>query len=342
MYNRSDQNSQEELYPMNFNPRQSQLLWWLLPVSLLLHFLLLQLLPHLSSLRPPPEEPVYVEVRPPQPAPKLSRELDVPPRPEPEKPRETPAKRLGPQDQVVEKEMAPKGEDTEDVRAPAQPAPPAPPQPAASATQQSKPQPEPQQKRAIEPPKEQPDSQQKEKPAAREETVRVEKPAPKPAPKAVEPPRPAEEAEKLPDISSLLKLPQQTASRVATQQRRKYREEIVEGDAVWLDMERDILISFFQRFRDAIYNVWNYPRPAAERGQEGTSLLRVTVRRDGSVEDVSVVESSGSPLLDDEAVSAVWKGGPYGPLPRAYDGETLTIFAHFQYRLGRTFMFGSS
>lgn len=320
---------------MNFNPRQSQLLWWLLPVSLLLHFLLLQLLPHLSSLSPAPEEPVYVEVRPPQPAPKLSRELDVPPRPEPEKPRETPAKRLGPQDQIVEKETAPQGEDTEDV--PAQAAPPAPPQPTTPAEPQPKQQPAAQPKQPAEPRKEQPATPEKERPA---ETVRVEKPAPAPQPS--EPPRPTEEAENLPDIGSLLKLPQQTASRLQTQQRTKYREEIEEGDAVWLDMERDILISFFQRFRDAIYNVWNYPRPAAERGQEGTSLLRVTVRRDGSVEDVRVVESSGSPLLDDEAVSAVWKGGPYGPLPRAYKGETLTIFAHFQYRLGRTFVFGSS
>ena len=106
-------------------------------------------------------------------------------------------------------------------------------------------------------------------------------------------------------------------------------------------MERDILTSFFRRFRDNIYNVWNYPRPAAERGLEGTTLLRVTVRRDGTVEDVRVVETSGSPLLDEEAAAAVWKGGPYGPLHSAYDGETLTIFAHFQYRLGRTFVFGS-
>ncbi len=321
---------------MNFNPRQSLLLWWLLPLSLLLHFLLLQLLPHIPSLSSPPEEPVYVEIRPPQPAPKLSRELDVPPRPEPERPRETPAKRLGPQDQIVEKETAPKGKDTEDVRAPSAVAPPAPPRPAAPPEPKPAEQPEPQQKPAPEP------EPAKEQPAPREESVRVTEPAATPRAEEREPVEKTEKAEKLPDMESLLKLPQQTTSRLSGQQRTKFREEVEEGDAVWLDMEKDILISFFQRFRDNICNVWNYPRPAAERGQEGTTLLRVTVRRDGTVEDVRVAESSGAPLLDDEAAAAVWKGAPYGPLPRAYERETLTIFAHFQYRIGRTVMFGAN
>ncbi|WP_305042072.1 energy transducer TonB, partial [Geoalkalibacter sp.] len=308
---------------MNFNPRQSTLLWWFIPLSLLVHLLLMLLVPHLG---PKParqrEEPVVVEVRPPQPRPQpRTRELDVPPPPAPEKPREEPARRLGPEDQVVVRETAPRGEDIEDLQ-PATAAPP--PRPATQPRPQPRPEPRPQPREQTAPPA-------------------VTRPAPEaPAPPVAGPPEetaPTAAADQpLPELKELLQLPQATENRLESQLRRKYRAEVEEGNAVWLDMEKDILISFFQRFRNNIYGVWNYPRKAAERGEEGTCLLKVTVRRDGSVQSVQLMESSGSALLDQEAIRAVWRGASYGPLPRAYEEETLTIFAFFQYRIGRTFI----
>jgi len=41
-----------------------------------------------------------------------------------------------------------------------------------------------------------------------------------------------------------------------------------------------------------------YPTQAAENGEEGTSVVRATIARDGTVKDVSLVESSGSRMLD--------------------------------------------
>lgn len=132
---------------------------------------------------------------------------------------------------------------------------------------------------------------------------------------------------------------ERAAENVAAQQmaelRRKYREDVEQGDAVWLDTEKDLLISFFQRFRNNIYGVWNYPPRAAERGAEGTCLLRITIMRNGAVEEVKLMESSGHRDLDDEAVAAVRKGAPYGRLPSAYKEEALTIYAFFQYQLTR-------
>lgn len=293
------------------NPSSSLLLGFI-TVSLLLHLLLLALAPKVWEVAPATEqEPVVVEVRPPQPRP---RELDLPV-PKRETPRETPAKRLGPADQVVEKETAPKGEFPED-RAPQTISPPSAP-----------PAPQPRPK----PPRE------KESPAPAAEARRpvVERPAPpKAAESASETPKPETKPEKIPDLSTLTRLPSTTIARLEDQWRRKYREDVERGDAVWLDTEKDILFSFFQRFRNNIYNVWNYPPRAAERRQEGTCLLRVTInRRGGTVADVKVMESSGHRALDDEAVAAVWKGGPYGSLPKAYDEETLNVFAFFQYTL---------
>lgn len=302
---------------MSFHPRQPPILWWFIPLSVALHLLLVLLVPPLTQHAPrQPDEPVYVEVRPPEPRRQPDRrELDVPP--QPDMPREEPAQRLGPQDQVVAQEVAPRGEDTEDmppavVTPPPQPRPAVPPRPT--------PRVEPPAPSAVERPAEQAPAPQA---AAVPEETRPEAPAEQP----------------LPDVRDLLKLPEATESRLQSELRRKHRENIQEGDAVWLDMERDILVSFFQRFRNNIYGVWNYPRRAAEAGEEGTSLLRIVINRDGSVRSVQLVESSGSNLLDQEAIRAVWRGASYGALPRAYEDETLTIFAFFQYRIGRTFVF---
>ena len=101
-----------------------------------------------------------------------------------------------------------------------------------------------------------------------------------------------------------------------------------------MDSQQDLLISFMRRFRTYIYNVWNYPTAAAQRNQQGTCLVRITIDRRGNVVDVQLLESSGHRVLDEETIRAVRKGATYGPLPRSYQHEELKIMAFFEYRLG--------
>ena len=96
---------------MTSEQRQNRTVIGFLLLSMLLHMLLLLLPKERLFPRPPAPAPVYVEVRPTQPR---DRELDLPLREELEKPRETPAKRLAERNQVVEQEMAPEGQDSED------------------------------------------------------------------------------------------------------------------------------------------------------------------------------------------------------------------------------------
>ena len=100
-----------------------------------------------------------------------------------------------------------------------------------------------------------------------------------------------------------------------------------------MDSQQDLLYSFMRRFRTNIYNVWNYPSAAAQRQQQGTCLLRITIDRKGNVSDVQLLESSGHRVLDEEAMNAVRQGATYGPLPRAYPNDDLKIMAFFDYRL---------
>lgn len=75
---------------------------------------------------------------------------------------------------------------------------------------------------------------------------------------------------------------------------------------------------------------WREAMLAARAG--GQVLVRFSLASEGTVDDVLVVESSGSPLLDREATEAVRRAlAP--PFPRNWTIERLHLFAQFVYRL---------
>jgi protein TonB len=290
---------------MTVQQRQNRITVAFILLSLLLHLLLLLVPKHQLFPADATPQPVYVEVRPPQPR---DRELDIPIRKELEKPREKPAKRLAEENQVVEREQAPEGKHTEDrektVRTPKptqKPVPPAqkPPEPSTEPVAQ-----------ATEPLPQMPITPEGWKSTPKETPTRP-----------------------TPDLQTLTRLSTETLAKVESELRRRYREDIAKGDTVWMDTEQDLLISFMRRFRTNIYNVWNYPAAAVQREQQGTCLLRITVDRRGNIVNVQLLESSGFSILDDEAMQAVRQGASYGPLPRAYPNEELKIMAFFQYHL---------
>jgi len=292
---------------MDLYQHQNRLYLGFIILSLLAHLLLL-LIPH-TSLFPQPArpEPVYVEVRP-LPRPDLPRELDIPIREELQKPRETPAERLGPADQVVKQETAPQGNDFIDQPVPGTASKPA---PAAAPTPKAK------------------THEATDRPVG-ETNERVVDALPTPhgslPPQASPPP-----SREMPDLERLTQISPQTLASIESDWRRKYRHDVAEGDTVWLDTQNDLLNSFMRRFRDNIYLVWDYPAEAQRLLQQGTCLLKITVDRRGDVISVHLLESSGFPLLDREAIDSVRQGATYGPLPSLYPNETLKIMAFFQY-----------
>ena len=59
----------------------------------------------------------------------------------------------------------------------------------------------------------------------------------------------------------------------------------------------------------------NYPEAARDLQLYGSLLLTVSIRSDGSVENVEVNKSSGRKILDAAAVKIVEMGAPYAPFP---------------------------
>ncbi|MGE5154745.1 MAG: TonB family protein [Bdellovibrio bacteriovorus] len=80
----------------------------------------------------------------------------------------------------------------------------------------------------------------------------------------------------------------------------------------------------------------NYPQAAKEQHLYGNLILHVAVRKDGSVEAIRVVRSSGHELLDQAAVNIVKLAAPYSPFPPEIAAETdvLDIVRTWQFQRG--------
>jgi protein TonB len=63
--------------------------------------------------------------------------------------------------------------------------------------------------------------------------------------------------------------------------------------------------------------------------------VKITFNRKGEIEQVVILESSGSKILDDEVRRTLKAVGIIGPLPRAYDKETFNLIAFFHYGIER-------
>ncbi len=120
----------------------------------------------------------------------------------------------------------------------------------------------------------------------------------------------------------------------------KERKDVEVGDTVWLNLQHNLLVSFFRRFHNQIELVWNYPTQAATNGIEGTLELLITVDNQGELIDVDLRRTSGSDLLDFEAIQAVYRAAPFGSLTKHYPHEQLKIRAHFSYRITGQYIYG--
>lgn len=67
----------------------------------------------------------------------------------------------------------------------------------------------------------------------------------------------------------------------------------------------------------------NYPDEARRRRIGGLLVISVAIRRDGSVEDAKVIQSSHIPMLDAAALRIVRLSEPFAPLPRTEDNPDI-------------------
>ena len=117
-----------------------------------------------------------------------------------------------------------------------------------------------------------------------------------------------------------------------------YPKDINKGNSISLNTREFKYISYFSHIKKKIELVWEYPRLAAMRNQEGSLRLRFIILKDGTLKGVYLLDSSGYRLLDNEALRAVKDAAPFNPIPDRLKTSRLNITATFNYSLGFKFV----
>ena len=94
-------------------------------------------------------------------------------------------------------------------------------------------------------------------------------------------------------------------------------------------------ISYFTKLKERIYQVWKYPKESQIRREQGNLRIVFTLRKDGYLENVRIIESSGFEELDREVLRTIRVASPYNPFPESWEEEKLKIPATFDYKLPR-------
>ncbi len=106
-------------------------------------------------------------------------------------------------------------------------------------------------------------------------------------------------------------------------------------DTVELSTTEFRYLSYFAKLKSQIESVWHYPQESRYRGEEGQLFLVFTIKRNGDLENIELLNSSGYARLDDEAIRAIRSASPYSPFPEGWGSlERLHIRATFIYQFG--------
>ena len=100
---------------------------------------------------------------------------------------------------------------------------------------------------------------------------------------------------------------------------------------VRLDTRDPQFITYFGSIKRAIEVVWQYPEMALRYRLQGKLLLEFSILGNGELASARILRSSGSNLLDEEALRAVRAAAPFSPIPPWIAKENLDILASFEY-----------
>lgn len=84
------------------------------------------------------------------------------------------------------------------------------------------------------------------------------------------------------------------------------------------------ITSWFSSVKERIERYKRYPKKALEEGREGKVILEITVENTGILNKVNIFYSSGSRVLDDEAIRTVKISSPFRPCPSKL-GKSVTF-----------------
>jgi TonB family protein len=92
----------------------------------------------------------------------------------------------------------------------------------------------------------------------------------------------------------------------------------------------------FARYMTALitrvrYNWYSIMPEVARKGEKGRAVVVFTIVRDGKVQDLRLLASSGNRVLDRAATGAIQISSPFAVLPSEFKGDRITLQLPFEY-----------
>ena len=91
--------------------------------------------------------------------------------------------------------------------------------------------------------------------------------------------------------------------------------------------------TYLQTVKKSIVRAWKYPERASEGKEHGKVDVEFTIQKNGNLQDVQILRSSGFSDLDREAIRAVGAASPFNPIPDQIELDQLSIRFTFNYTL---------
>lgn len=111
-------------------------------------------------------------------------------------------------------------------------------------------------------------------------------------------------------------LPEETIVQPAPQE---HVEEIIDVR----HPDKTAMLRYQDIVKQRIEDARRYPLWARKQGIEGITRLYFTVLPQGLARDIRMVHSSGSSILDQEAVATVQRAGPFPPIPKEIGSSSV-------------------
>jgi len=93
-------------------------------------------------------------------------------------------------------------------------------------------------------------------------------------------------------------------------------QERIEEEVEVIDPSKDAMLRYQDMVKQRIEAARRYPLWAKKQGIEGVTHLYFTVLSGGAGQDIRIIRSSGSVILDEEAVATVKRASPFPPIPK--------------------------
>jgi TonB family protein len=106
---------------------------------------------------------------------------------------------------------------------------------------------------------------------------------------------------------------------------RQFSQKRVEEKVDVTSLEKDAMLRYQDMVKQKIEQARMYPLWARKRGVEGITRLYFVILSNGVGQSVRIIRSSGSGVLDEEALATVKRASPFPPAPKEISSSSISM-----------------